>query len=128
MIQHKHKFIWGLVLAVIVFGGGWFLRARERDDQKNEFVAEISQFARFTEFEDLLLGAVERKHKETYRRHLKKYGSQRFRVHRFDHSAYREDMYSHVIAALKEPGHANAASELRRFRKSRDSAQPGRSR
>ena len=127
MIEFKHSRIWGIVLAVIVFGGIWLIERREGEGRKDEIVAELSEFARFAEFEDLLLTTLDNTHAETYRRHTRRRGSQRMGLNFFNHSAYREDMYIHMSTALKKAGHADAATELRRFRKNLDSLQPGRS-
>ncbi len=52
-------------------------------------------------------------------------GSKRMRVGSFDRTVYRDDMDRQVVAALKEAGHTNAASELRRFQKNREDASGG---
>ena len=118
MFPHRHNRVWGIVFAVIVVGGYFGVGALWRDNAKQDFVAEIGQFARFDEFEDLLLGVIEGKHAETYRRHNKR-GKLRH-VRTLNRTRYRYDMYRHVIGALKNGGHSGAASELRRFEKDRD--------
>jgi len=104
-----------LIAAALVF---WWVASREdnKSDARDELVAEVQQWDRWSEVSELLMTTIDAHHEAIYDAHYDEKRGGRYRYGEFDEAGYRAQMYTQLRTALAEQGHNDAALELEQFR------------